>query len=65
MRSPLSKLTLGLYISLLMLTAACGGAKAREARERERERRHQESKDQLDRDKRNFNSTFDKETKPE
>jgi|GEM_PF-6293546 len=50
-------------ISLLIALPGCGGAQRREMRARERERKHQESKDQLDRDKRNFEKTFDSPSK--
>lgn len=46
-------------LSMIFMLTACGSAQRREMRERERERKHQESKDQLDRDKKNFNKTFD------
>jgi len=57
-----SKILTGIFFLSIVagMATACGGARKREMRARERERRHQESKDQLDRDKKNFNSTFDK-----
>jgi hypothetical protein len=59
-----TRIILFIFLSALVLgLSACGGARKREARARERERRHQESKDQLDRDKKNFGKTFDNEVK--
>jgi outer membrane biogenesis lipoprotein LolB len=55
-----SKIFLSLFaLSMILMLSACGSAQRREMRARERERKHQESKDQLDRDKKNFNKTFD------
>lgn len=53
-------ITFAFITTLVLSISACGSARKREMRARERERKHQESKDQLDRDKKNFDKTFDK-----
>lgn len=58
-------IVIALIFTLYLGLSACGGARKREMRARERERKHQESKDQLDRDKKNFGKTFDNEGKDE